>query len=232
MSTPIYLPLLILAQASGSRCRNTSPNSPPTAKLSSNFSLLAAAASIKSKPKIKEIHLFRQLEESYASDMPVIQVFFLTFQISGKPQLIHGNTLFTIQLIWETCILGLLDRFFSTGCIIGFNIQWIRFMIYACMTTEWTCDPDISQLQTFDLCNHIEKWPRLITYTYICIKWLKFFPNSIKPQSISHTHYKSCSSVVFNILHSSFLFEEIKLAYVMSVIKVIHIYRHVQVQYI
>lgn len=54
----IYLPLLILAQASGSRCRNTSPNSPPTAKLSSNFSLLAAAASIKSKPKIKEIHLF------------------------------------------------------------------------------------------------------------------------------------------------------------------------------
>ena len=122
-----------------------------------------------------------------------------------------------------------------TGCIIGFNMQWIRFMIYACMTTEWTCDPDISQLQTFDLCNHIEKWPRLITYTYICMKWFKFFPKSIKPQSISHTHYKSCSSVVFNVLHSSFFFEsqrdETKLVYAnISVIKVIHFYRHVLIQ--
>lgn len=128
--------MLILAQASGSRCRNTSPNSPPTAKLSSNFSLLAAAASIKSKPKIKEIHLFRQLEESYASDMPVIQVFFLTFQISGKPQLIHGNTLFTIQLIWETCILGLLDRFFFYR--LYYWIQYSMNQVYdICMHDHW-----------------------------------------------------------------------------------------------
>ena len=125
------------------------------------------------------------------------------------------------------------------------RIQYSMYQVYdicvydICVTNEWTCDPDLSQ--TFDLCNHIAKWPRLITCTYICMKWFKFFPKSIKSQSISHTHYKSCSSVVFNILSSFFFFEsqrdEIKLVYAnISVIKVIHFYKHVlihvQVRYI
>lgn len=37
-------PLSTVAHASGSRCKNTSPRRPPTAKLNSNFSLFAAAA--------------------------------------------------------------------------------------------------------------------------------------------------------------------------------------------
>lgn len=36
-------PLSTVAHASGSRCKNTSPRRPPTAKLNSNFSLFAAA---------------------------------------------------------------------------------------------------------------------------------------------------------------------------------------------
>ena len=52
------LPASMCCQASGNRCRKTSPNRPPTAKLNSSFSLWAAAARKISRNKFYEVRYF------------------------------------------------------------------------------------------------------------------------------------------------------------------------------